>query len=127
MAVKSAAPGTVDESAKKVERKAYREEGAKTLTAIPTDWDPKVHHGLKRQDFAEEAQHLHFTWMADRTQLRVDDLRGKAKEWKETGGLRKQKRENQYKALLAKIATLEGELAGSGVDLNALKASLKTG
>ena len=117
-------PGTVDETAQKVARKVYREEDAALLTAIPTDWDNALHHGLKRKDFAEDAQHLHFEWMADRAQKRADDLRQRAAEWKETGGLRVQKRENQYKALLAKIASLEAELSAGNIDIEALKASV---
>lgn len=122
----SAAPGTEDKKAgkkAKVQRKEYPglfdADGApQKLTAVPTDFDSKLHKPLKRTDFADESMYLEMK--ADEFAAKADKLRKEAQTIRELGSSADRKNAKKLIAMQEKMAELMESLKAQGIDPEAI-------
>ena len=93
------------------------ENGGK-LTAVPEDYNPKVHNVLKESDFEDVHADAYYTWKAEAAEKEAADWRAKANEWKALGGISDRKTakkvidaKREMKNLLAQLLNDDPETA----------------
>jgi hypothetical protein len=119
----SAAPGTKDEKAKKVKRERVQypiPEGG--LEIYPTDYDSKKFKPLKKKDFKDEA--LYIEARATHLETQAKNLREEAANMRKMGGVKDKGKAKRLLAMQKRMAELKASLAGEGVDVDALLASM---
>ena len=102
---------------------SLRKEGDPKFTVVPPEWN-NTYKNLVRKDFADDKYDVFLDWQADQLELKAKETRAKAQEFRISGGKSTQTKATKYRKLMASIAALEAELSESGVDLDALKASM---
>jgi len=126
----SAKPGSevVDEKAKKekVKRTLYPalnpldDDGNPTgkLTAVPEDFDRRKHIPLRKGDFKDSAMYL--DWRAAQCEVDAVKFRQQATEERALGNASDRAKAKRLKSLHDRFAQLQAELAGAGVDVDAI-------
>ena len=117
-AANPAAPAAAGPGRPKADKKAYREEGSPLLNEWPADFDAKIHKPLQLADF--EAQDVFLLHKAEQMEAKAADYRQKAAIFQKFGSAEARKAAEKFQKMAAKLAELEGELAGMGVDANQL-------
>lgn len=135
----SAKPGTKDQSAKgkgkkeKVVRVDYpglfgedTGDGPERLklTAIPEDYNSKIHKPLKRSDFVDESVFL--ISKAERLEKLAAKLRKEAETVKSLGTTAQRQSAKKLLKMQESMATLMASLAEQGVDVQSLLATVQT-
>lgn len=92
----------------KVERSAYRAEGAGKLAALPTDWDSKKHLPLGKSDFADEA--VFFDWKAEQAQRQANRFAKLARECREGGTEEQRKAKKKFAKMRDQMEAMQQEL-----------------
>jgi hypothetical protein len=121
--VKSARPGTKDDSGKKakVERVEYTvPEGG--FTEIPSDFSSKIHKPLKRKDFKDEA--LWFELRAAELEAKAKRARAEADNVRKLGGVKDRAKAKRLISMQKRMAEISEQLTAQGVDVAALLGSL---
>lgn len=95
------------------------------LKEVPKDWDPQKHKGLRRKDFADDA--LFFDWRADRLELQAKGYRQQAEEFRKLGSVKDRARAKKLLSMQKRIEDLKQQLAGEGVNVNELLATISGG
>lgn len=134
----SAKPGTTDEAGKKgkkakkekTPRVAYpglkgADEKPVRLTAWPTDFDPKTHKPLKRDNFENEA--VWYDHMADEYEARAKDYREQAELSRKLGNQSDRQKAKKLAKMQNQMAKLQEELKSQGIDVAALLGALTGG
>lgn len=126
VAPKSAAPGTVDETAKKVVKIEYpglvdAEGNEVRLTAIPKDFDHKTMKPLGRKDFADES--LWFEMQAERCEAKAKHYRQAAADFKKLGNVKDRAKAKKLVQMQRRFDELKAQLASQGIDVASLLAA----
>ncbi len=116
----------------KVKRTAFgdRDEKGKLKEKIkgavtPEGFDSKLHLPLRKQDYDNPADFLNVT--ADRLEAKAKKLRQQAIDEAKLGNVSDRKKAKRMKSLHDKFKALFGEMKGSGMSEEALKAFLEGG
>lgn len=120
----SAKPGTKEEKAKKEKRVRIDypvPEGG--LDSWPTDFDAKVHKPLKRKDFKDET--LWLEAKAAEYEKRASAMRDEIETCKTLGNAKDRARAKKLLSMQKRMAEMEAELKGEGVDVDNLLEKLK--
>lgn len=114
-----AAEKVLEKSQKKVMRPT------KQLDTVPSDFNPKIHKGLRRADFVDESVFLEHK--AQLLELKAKELREQAKDLKTLGGIKDRADAKKMLTLQKRMTELTAKLAGSGkVDVNAIMGKFMT-
>ena len=93
------------------------------LTALPTDFDAKKYKPLRAKQFADEG--LYFDLKAAHYEDLAKKARADAETARKTGNLKDKVKAKKLLAMQKRMAELSASLAGEGVDVAALLASVE--
>jgi hypothetical protein len=96
---------------------------SKKLDAVPTDFDIKQHRPLGKNDFADES--MYWTLRAQDLRKKADAFDKKAADIKQYGANTDKKSASQLVKMQDRMSELLAQLAGKGVDVDAVMAKLK--
>jgi hypothetical protein len=123
--VQSAAPGTSDTAAGKVEKTFYPglkvdEKGNPTerVEGVPEDFDDAKHKVLRRRDFTDEA--IWFDLRADEYEVRAKDYRQQAVDYRKLGSVVDRAKAKRLLAMQKRMNELMEQLESQGIDVEAL-------
>lgn len=104
-------PGLVDEKG----------EPTKKLTDYPKDYDVRIHKGVSRKSFVNEAPFLRH--QADQLVVRAEKLRAEAVACEKLGNAADRAKAKKLRQMHEVMKKLEAELAAQGIDVAELKAA----
>jgi len=93
------------------------------LKDFPADFDPKLHKGLTRKDFENEAPFLRK--LADELEGRVKKLRAEADDAEKLGSASQRATAKKLRAMFDKFNELKKELEADGVDVATIMGSIQ--
>ena len=118
--------------AKKKGRVAFDVKTAKVddkglLTAVPENFDPKKHKGLKKKQFADVATHMDYLsamakFNSERLAAKAVDLTARAERIRKFGDEGTRKKVAKVERMKKQMAALKAELEEQGIDVDALTA-----
>lgn len=95
------------------------------LKEIPADFDASKHKPFVRKDFEDET--IWLLWRAELLEKKAATYRDEAKMIRELGSPDDRKKATQLLKMRTKFEDLKNELAGSGIDVDAILAKLLGG
>ena len=100
-------------------------EGAQVkLTELPEDYDPKAHKPLKKSDFAHD--YVFMRVQAGMLQARAERMFEEALTLEKLGSPKDRVKAKKLIAMQKRMEELKAELAGEGIDLDAIMASMNS-
>lgn len=91
------------------------------LSAIPTDFDAKIHEPLKAGDFSDEA--LYFEFRAEQCEKQAQSFRHQAGKIRALGNAADKQKAAKLVKMRERMEALKAQLAAEGVDVEALLAA----